>query len=156
MSCKGVSHLHLCFRSHSQAGRGPGKLFGRKREDRWGAGIWSHHFMANRWRNNGNSDRLSFLGLQNHYRWWLQPWNEKTLAPWKKSYDKPRERIKKQRHSFTNKGLVKAMVLPVVTYGCESWTIKKLSAEELMLLNCGVGEDSWESLRHEGYQINQS
>ena len=37
--------------------------------------------------------------------------------------------------------LVKAMVFPVVTYGCESWTIKK-SAEELMLLNCGVGEDS--------------
>ena len=39
--------------------------------------------------------------------------------------------------------LVKAMVLPVVMYGCESWTIKKmLSAEELMLLNCGAGEDS--------------
>ena len=32
-------------------------------------GIWSHHFMANRWGNNGNSDRLSFLGLQNHCRW---------------------------------------------------------------------------------------
>ena len=38
--------------------------------------------------------------------------------------------------------LVKAMVFPVVTYGCESWTVKKLSAEELMLLNCGVGGDS--------------
>ena len=38
--------------------------------------------------------------------------------------------------------LVKAMVFPVVMYGCESWTIKKLSAEELMLLNCGVGENS--------------
>ena len=38
--------------------------------------------------------------------------------------------------------LVKAMVFPVAMYGCESWTIKKLSAEELMLLNCGVGEDS--------------
>ena len=37
--------------------------------------------------------------------------------------------------------LVKAMVFPVVTYGCESWTMKKVSAE-LMLLNCGVGEDS--------------
>ena len=34
------------------------------------------------------------------------------------------------------------LVFPVVTYGCESWTVKKLSAEELMLLNCGVGEDS--------------
>ena len=38
--------------------------------------------------------------------------------------------------------LVKAMVFPVVMYGCQSWTIEKLSAEELMLLNCGVGEDS--------------
>ena len=38
--------------------------------------------------------------------------------------------------------LVKAMVFPVVMYGCESWTVKKLSAEKLMLLNCGVGEDS--------------
>ena len=32
-------------------------------------GIWSHHFMANRWGNNGNSDTLYFLGLQNHCRW---------------------------------------------------------------------------------------
>ena len=38
--------------------------------------------------------------------------------------------------------LVKAMVFPVVMYGCESWTVKKVSAQELMLLNCGVGEDS--------------
>ena len=38
--------------------------------------------------------------------------------------------------------LAKAMVFPVVMYGCESWTIKKMSAEELMLLNCDVGEDS--------------
>ena len=38
--------------------------------------------------------------------------------------------------------LVKAMVFLVVIYGCESWTIKKLRAKELMLLNCGVGEDS--------------
>ena len=38
--------------------------------------------------------------------------------------------------------LVKAMVFPVVMYGCESWTVKKLSPEELMLLNCGVVEDS--------------
>ena len=42
----------------------------------------------------------------------------------------------------TNVCLVKAMVFPVVMYGCESWTVKKLSTEELMLLNCGVGEDS--------------
>ena len=38
--------------------------------------------------------------------------------------------------------LVKAVIFPVVMYGCECWTIKKLSAKELMLLNCGVGKDS--------------
>ena len=38
--------------------------------------------------------------------------------------------------------LVKAMVFPVVMYGCESWTIKKAECRELMLLDCGVGEDS--------------
>ena len=38
-------------------------------------GIWSHHFMANRWGNNENSDRLYFLGLQNQLWIWLQPWN---------------------------------------------------------------------------------
>ena len=38
-------------------------------------GIWYHHFMANRWGNSGNSGWLYFSGLQNHCRWWLQPWN---------------------------------------------------------------------------------
>ena len=48
------------------------------------------------------------------------------LTLWKKSYDQPRQRIKKQRHYFANKGrLVKAMVFPLAMYGCESWTIKK-------------------------------
>ena len=61
--------------------------------------------MANRWGNNGNNDRLYFLGLQNHCRWRLQPWNWKMLAPWKKSNDKPRQHIKKQRYYFANKGL---------------------------------------------------
>ena len=45
-----------------------------------------------------------FFGLQNHCRWWLQPWNKKTLTPWKKSYDQPRQHIEKQRHYFGNKG----------------------------------------------------
>ena len=52
--------------------------------------------------------------------------------------------------------LVKAMVFPVVLYGCESWTIGKLSTKELMLLNCGVGKDSSESLGLQGDQISQS
>ena len=45
-----------------------------------------------------------FFGFRNHCRWWLQPWNKKTLALWKKSYDQPRQHIKKQRHYFVNKG----------------------------------------------------
>ena len=46
--------------------------------------------------------------------------------------------------------LVKAMVFPVVMYGCESWTVRKAEPEELMPLNCGVGEGSWESLGLQG------
>ena len=52
--------------------------------------------------------------------------------------------------------LVKAMVFPIVMYGCESWTVKKNDTEELMLLNCGVGEDSWESLGQQGDQSSAS
>ena len=57
----------------------------------------------------------------------------------KKSYDQ-----QKQRHYFANKGLSSQSYgfSSRVMYGCESWTIRKLSTEELMLLNCGVGEDS--------------
>ena len=53
-------------------------------------------------------------------------------AFWKKSYDQPRQHIKKQRHYFVNKvHLVKAMVLPAVTYGCESWTIKQAECQRI-------------------------
>ena len=52
------------------------------------------------------------------------------LAPWKKSYDQPRQHIKKQRMP-TKVHIVKAMVFPVFMYGCESWTIKK--AEHLRI-----------------------
>ena len=55
----------------------------------------------------------------------------------------PDSRLKSRDITLSTKvHLVKAMLLPVVMYGCDSWTIKKASAEELMLLNCGVGEDS--------------
>ena len=48
----------------------------------------------------------------------------KTLTPWKESYDQPKQHIKKQRHYFANKvRLVRAIVFPVVMYGCESWTL---------------------------------
>ena len=52
--------------------------------------------------------------------------------------------ILKSRHVIlpTKVCLVKALVFPIVTYGCDSWTIRKLSAKELLTLKCGVGEDS--------------
>ena len=51
---------------------------------------------------------------------------KKMLTPWKESYDKPRQCIKKQRHHLpTNVFIVKVMVFPLVMYGCESWTTKK-------------------------------
>ena len=64
------------------------------------------------------------------------------LAPWKKSYDQPSQHIKKQRYYFTKKSK-KAMVFPVVMYGCESWTIKKAEHQIIdAFLNGNVGEDS--------------
>ena len=88
-------------------------------------GIQSHHFMANRWENNDNSDRFYFLGLQNHCRWWLQPWNLKALAHWKESYDKPMTLRSRDISLPTKVCIVKAIVFPVVIFECENWTIKK-------------------------------
>ena len=61
------------------------------------------------WQTDGETvetmaDFIFWVGLQNHCRWWLQPWNKKMFTPWKKSYDQPRQHIKKQRHYFANKG----------------------------------------------------
>ena len=61
--------------------------------------------MRNRWGDSGNGVRLYFGGLLDHCRWWLQPWNWKTLTLWKESYDQPRQHIKKQRHYFANRDL---------------------------------------------------
>ena len=66
-------------------------------------------------------------------------------TPWKESYDQPRQHIEKQRHYFAKKGPSSqgyGFSSGHVMYGCESWTVKKADAEELMLLNCGVGEAS--------------
>ena len=64
-------------------------------------------------------------------------------APWKKSYDQPREHIKKQRHSFTDKVLYyQSYDFSVVMYGCESWTIKKAEHGRTDILICDVGKDS--------------
>ena len=78
----------------------------------------------------------------------LNDWSKPTLLPivlycCSYSVKQPRQHIKKQRHYFTNKvRLVKAMIFPVVMYGCESWTIKKAEHQRTDAFNCGVGEDS--------------
>ena len=76
--------------------------------------------MTNRWGNNANSDR--FYSLGSNSLWTVTTTTKlKEAFPWKKSYDKPRQQIKKQKHYFaTNVYIVKAMVFPVVLYGCES------------------------------------
>ena len=105
--------------------------------------IWSPHFMGNRWGNSGNSIRLYF-------------WGSKITADGDYSHEIKRrlllgrkvinnlDNIFKSRDITlpTKVHLVKAMVFPVLMYGCESWTVKKAEPEELMLWNCGVGEDS--------------
>ena len=86
--------------------------------------------MTNRRGNNGNSKRLYFGGAPKSLQMVtaaMKKKKKKTLAPWKKSYDQPRQHIKKQRHYFANKvHLVKALIFPVVKtlvflvvmYGC--------------------------------------
>ena len=60
--------------------------------------------MENRWGNSGNSDRLYFEGAPKSLQMVTVAMKLKTLIPWKKSYDQPRQHIKKQRHHFANKG----------------------------------------------------
>ena len=100
-----------------------------KKEDH---GIWSHDFMSNKWGTNGNSETLYFGGLQNHCKWQLQPWNQKTLAPWKKAMTNLDSILKTTDITLPTKVcLVKAMVFPAVMCGCESWTINKAQCQRI-------------------------
>ena len=97
--------------------------------------------MAKRWGNNGNSDRLYFLGFNitadgdcGH--------EIKSLLLLRRKAMTNLDNILKSR-DVTDKGcIVKVVVFPVVMYGCENWTIRRVDHKELMLLNCGVAEDS--------------
>ena len=76
--------------------------------------------------------QILFSWAPKSLQWWLQPRNQKMLAPWKKSYDKPRQCVKKQRHYLLTKvHIVKVRVFPIVMYGCESWTIKKAEHQRI-------------------------
>ena len=98
--------------------------------------------MANRWGNNGNSEKLS-LGSKITADGDCSHESKRCLLLGRKGMTNLDSIIKSREITLLTKvHLVKAMVFLVVMYGCESWTIKMLSTEELMLLNCGVGEDS--------------
>ena len=79
------------------------------------------------------------------------------FASWMETYDKPRQCIKKQRYHFADKGLY-GQSYDFSSTHVRMWELdyKKLSAKELMLLNCGAGKDAWESLGQQGDQNNQS
>ena len=82
--------------------------------------------MANRWGNNENSERLYFLGLQNHCRWWLQLEIKRCLLLEGKAMTNLDSILKSRNITLPTKVcLDKAMVFPVVMYGCESWMVKK-------------------------------
>ena len=98
--------------------------------------------MANRRGNSGKSDRLYFLGTKITADGDCSHEIKRRLLCGRKVMNNLDSILKSRDIASTIKVcLVKAMVFSVAMYGCESWTIK-LSAEELMLLNCGVGEDS--------------
>ena len=88
--------------------------------------------MAHKRGKGGNSDRFPLIWLQNHCGQWLQPWNQKTIASWQES-DNKLDRVLKSRDITlpTKVHIVKAMVFPVVTYGYESWTIKKAEHQRI-------------------------
>ena len=79
-----------------------------------------------RWGNNGNSERVYFLGLQNHCRWWLQPWKLRHLLLGRKAMTNLGSILKSRNITLPTKvHIVKAMVFLVVMYGYEIWTVKK-------------------------------
>ena len=98
--------------------------------------------MANRWGNDGNNDRL-FLGSKITADGDCGHEIKRHLLLGRKVMTNLDSILKSRDITLPIKvRLVKAMVFPVVMYGCENWTRKKASTNELMLLNCGVGEDS--------------
>ena len=88
--------------------------------------------MVIRWGNNGNSERLYFLGLQNHCSWWLQHEIKRHLLLWRKATTNLDSILKSRDITLLTKvHLVKAMVFPILMYGCTSWTIKKTEHQRI-------------------------
>ena len=99
--------------------------------------------MRNRWGNSGKSVKLYFLGSKITADGDCSHEIKRHLLLGRKVMTNLHSILKSRDITLPTKvHLVKTMVFPAVMYGCESWTVKKVSTKELMLLNCGVGEDS--------------
>ena len=99
--------------------------------------------MANRWGNSGNNDRLNFGGAPKSLQMVTAAMKLRHLFLGRKAMTNLDSVLKSRDIALLAKVcIVKAMVFPVVMHGHDSWIIKKLSAKELMSLNCGSGEDS--------------
>ena len=99
--------------------------------------------MGNRWGNSGNSVRLFFLGSKITANGDCSHEIKGCLLLGRKVTTNLDSILKGRDITLPTKvHLVKAMVFPVVMYGCESWTVKKAEGRRIELLNCGVGEDS--------------
>ena len=99
--------------------------------------------MGNRWGNIGNSDRLYFGGSKITADGDCNHEIKRRLLIGRKVMTNLDSIFKSRDITLPTKvRLVKAMVFPVVMYGCESWTVKKAKPQRIEDLNCGVGEDS--------------
>ena len=99
--------------------------------------------MADRWGNSGNSDRLLFFGAPKSLQMVTAAMKLKDAYSFGKVMTNLDSILKSRNITLPTKVcLVKAMVFPVVMYGCDSWTVKKAECRRIDALDCGVGEDS--------------
>ena len=114
-------------------------------------GIWSHHFMGNRWGNSGNGVRLYFWGSKITADGDCSREIKRRLLLGRKVMTNLDSIFKSRDITLpTNVHLIKAMVFLWSCMDVRVGLWRRLSAIELMLLNCGVWEDSWESLGLQG------
>ena len=87
--------------------------------------------MANRQGNNEDSERLYFLGLQNHCRWWQQPWSKGRFLLGRKAMTSLDSILKSRDITLPTKVCLVKVIFPVVMCGCESWTVKKSEHQKI-------------------------
>ena len=112
--------------------------------------ITAQHIEVEKWKQW----HILFSWLQNHWNGDCSHEIKRRLLLGRKTMTNLDRILKSRPITLSTKVcIVKVIVFPVVIYGCKSWTIKK-NSEELILLNCGAGEDSWEFLGLQGDQTS--